>query len=411
LSHLKERTEKNCLNCNADLYGRYCHICGQENLEPKESVWHLITHFFNDITHFDGKFFSSVKLLLLKPGFLSKAYMIGKRASYLNPIRMYVFTSAIFFLIFFALRAGEDDFKFTDTSKNKIERTETVQDWEKQRADLIKKLDLKKDADEKEDIQDSLNDLTGLITIVKKSYGDTTTKKFNARQKTLLLLNVNIDSLKKQGVPADVAAKIGNTLLSDSDNDTKNMVWDDYKTVGAYDSAQLRLPDDKRNGWFMRHTHEKIIGINEAMRKDKKEFFKHMGENLLHSFPKILFFSLPFFALILKFVYVRRKQFYYTDHGIFSIHLYCAVFIIMLFLLLIDRFFDLFPGQWAGIVKSVIGTAVWFYIIYYVYRAMRVFYAQGLFKTIIKYGIVSVLALLINLVIFIIFAIISAVSV
>jgi len=81
--------------------GRYCHVCGQENVEPKESFWHLLTHFFNDITHFDGKFFITLKDLLFKPGFLSKEYMIGRRASYLNPVRMYVFTSAIFFLLFF----------------------------------------------------------------------------------------------------------------------------------------------------------------------------------------------------------------------------------------------------------------------------------------------------------------------
>jgi Protein of unknown function (DUF3667) len=103
LSHLKERKEKNCLNCNAQVYGKYCHICGQENIEPKESAWHLISHFFQDITHFDGKFFSSLKWLIFKPGFLSREYMVGRRASYLNPVRFYVFSSALFFLIFFSL--------------------------------------------------------------------------------------------------------------------------------------------------------------------------------------------------------------------------------------------------------------------------------------------------------------------
>lgn len=103
MSHLPEREAKNCLNCNARIYGRYCHICGQENLEPGESLWHLITHFFNDITHFDGKFFSTLKLLITKPGFLSGEYKRGRRASYLNPVRMYIFTSFTFFLIFFSV--------------------------------------------------------------------------------------------------------------------------------------------------------------------------------------------------------------------------------------------------------------------------------------------------------------------
>ena len=104
LSHYKERKEKTCLNCNAHLYGRYCHNCGQENIEPKETFWGLITHFLYDITHFDGKFFNTLKHLIIKPGFLSREYINGRRATYLHPIRMYVFTSAFFFIIFFFYR-------------------------------------------------------------------------------------------------------------------------------------------------------------------------------------------------------------------------------------------------------------------------------------------------------------------
>ena len=101
MSHLPERKEKNCLNCGTEVHGKYCHVCGQENLEPKESFWHLLTHFFYDFTHFDGKFFSTVRYLLSRPGFLTSEYAKGRRASYLHPIRMYVFTSAFFFIIFF----------------------------------------------------------------------------------------------------------------------------------------------------------------------------------------------------------------------------------------------------------------------------------------------------------------------
>jgi hypothetical protein len=99
MSHHKEREEKVCLNCGtAPLHDRYCHHCGQENVPPKQSVWHLATHVFNDITHFDGKFFSTMKMLLLRPGYLSGAYLRGQRTSYLDPIRMYLFISTLFFV-------------------------------------------------------------------------------------------------------------------------------------------------------------------------------------------------------------------------------------------------------------------------------------------------------------------------
>ncbi len=123
MSHLEERTEKICLNCNAGLVGRYCHKCGQENREPKESVWHFVTHFVNDFTHFDGKFFTTLKDLLFRPGFLSREYMLGKRERYLNPIRMYLFTSFIFFLIFLSvIHLPEPSLKVDDTELEVIKK-------------------------------------------------------------------------------------------------------------------------------------------------------------------------------------------------------------------------------------------------------------------------------------------------
>lgn len=104
MSHEHERIEKVCLNCGAQpLYDRYCHHCGQENVEPKQTLGHLIAHFFNDVTHFDGKFFSTMKQLLFHPGFLSAEYVQGRRTTYLDPIRMYLFISALFFLVFSSL--------------------------------------------------------------------------------------------------------------------------------------------------------------------------------------------------------------------------------------------------------------------------------------------------------------------
>jgi hypothetical protein len=103
VSHARERAEKTCLNCNNRLYGRFCHICGQENTDPRESFWSIVTHFFNDLTHFDGKFFTTAGTLVTMPGYLPLEYMRGRRARYLHPIRLYLFTSAFFFLVFYSL--------------------------------------------------------------------------------------------------------------------------------------------------------------------------------------------------------------------------------------------------------------------------------------------------------------------
>jgi hypothetical protein len=408
VSHLKERKEKICLNCNANLHGRYCHVCGQENLEPKESVWHLTTHFFNDITHFDGKFFSTVKLLITKPGFLSKEYMIGRRASYLNPIRMYVFTSAIFFLIFFSLSVGNKMVNFNE--ENKPEAKESVSDWEKQKNILEKKLVSNSDKDVASEIKDSIDDLNEKITAAKKIYGDTTTKKFNDDELALVLVRANLN--KQPGVSGDAMKKVDSSFKKRAEKrDSSGDDIDNYKTVAAYDSAEEKLPETKKDGWFKRLFYRKLIGINEEARKDKKSYFEHFKENFIHSFPKILFISLPFFALILKLVYLRRKQFYYTNHGIFAIHLYCAIFILMLLLIILYKLSDVSSWRWLNIVDIIISIGVYVYIFIYTYKAMRVFYVQRRFKTFLKYCIVGFLGFLLTIILLTIFIVISAISV
>ena len=55
--------------------------------------------------HFDGRFANTLKLLLLKPGELSREFSLNRRARYVPAVRLYLFTSLLFFFVF-ALDAG-----------------------------------------------------------------------------------------------------------------------------------------------------------------------------------------------------------------------------------------------------------------------------------------------------------------
>ena len=98
MSH-KTHHASHCLNCGAVLKSRFCYQCGQDSEEHLDSVWHLVKHFFDDITHYDGKLLGTVKPLLTKPGFITQQFLKGKRASYLSPVRMFIFLNFIFFLM------------------------------------------------------------------------------------------------------------------------------------------------------------------------------------------------------------------------------------------------------------------------------------------------------------------------
>jgi Protein of unknown function (DUF3667) len=411
VSHLKERKERNCLNCQATLYGRYCHVCGQENLEPKETVWHLIQHFFNDITHFDGKFFSTVKYLLRKPGFLSAEYVAGRRASYLNPIRMYVFTSAFFFIVLYAISKPEEMFK-----NKPVERMRGLPALQKSLGERQQELGVTSDNDERDDLQTSIDHLRMEIGEIKKEYGDTTTRKFTNQELTAFMITELTDSLQEAGLPPATRSRVKQLLTMAnhpmSGSNLFGLKQGQYNTVEEYDSSERTLPDSLRDGWLKQAFMRKLVGASAEYERDPQRYKEKFWENWLHSFPKILFWSLPFFALILNILYFRRKkQFYYVDHGIFTIHVYIATFLLLLICILLSILTDWAGVHWLQIVTDILITVVCIYNFIYLYKAMLGFYKQRRAKTILKYFILCCTAFIINLILFLIFTILSAINI
>ena len=91
-----------CHNCNkpfADEHQNYCAYCGQENHTHKLPIGHFVLELIESLTHFDTKFFQTFTDLVWKPGLVIKNYNDDKRARYFPPVRIYFFTSFIFFLI------------------------------------------------------------------------------------------------------------------------------------------------------------------------------------------------------------------------------------------------------------------------------------------------------------------------
>jgi hypothetical protein len=59
----------------------------------------IIRELLTELFDFDGRMLVSMRLLLTRPGFLSREYIRGRRASYTSPIRMYLVISLVFFLV------------------------------------------------------------------------------------------------------------------------------------------------------------------------------------------------------------------------------------------------------------------------------------------------------------------------
>lgn len=96
----KRNKTTNCLNCNYQFKAseNYCPNCGQENHDLKIPFTHLIEELLEGFFHFEGKVFNTLKVLFTRPGKLTKDFVEGKRVAYVPPIRLYIFTSFVFFL-------------------------------------------------------------------------------------------------------------------------------------------------------------------------------------------------------------------------------------------------------------------------------------------------------------------------
>lgn len=133
----KRRKSVTCKNCQYQFDGidNYCPNCGQENHSHHAPFKHIFIELIESLTHFDTKFFATVKALFLKPGLLTKDYIEDKRARYVPPVRLYIFVSFIFFFLLSLLSSGNNEkISFNDPNQKvgginlSISRHDDVQD-------------------------------------------------------------------------------------------------------------------------------------------------------------------------------------------------------------------------------------------------------------------------------------------
>ena len=306
MSHLNERIDKTCLNCGVTVLGRYCQQCGQENVEVKESFFHLFTHFIEDLTHFDGKFFKTLRLLLFKPASLTKLYMEGKRATYLHPIRMYLFISAIFFLII-----------------------------------------------------------------------------FSGKQETPAV-----------SIPLNSTSESHFTIGGDSVK---------YKSVAAYDTAQSKLTLHKRDKWIKAKFIKQTIYLEQKYKGNAGGLGAALMEQFQHYFSRMLYISLPIFAFFLWVLYRRNKAFYFVDHVIFSIHIYCAFFIFMF----LFETVNLLTQSLLHKTYDMVNLAVFCILEFYLYKSLRNHFNQSRSKTIFKFLLLNLFTSILMAVLMAIFILLS----
>ena len=326
---LKKKQTKGleCLNCGQPFRGNenFCSSCGQKNTTKRLSFSLFINNVFSGFISYDSRFWNTFIPLLIKPGKVSKDYIAGKRARFVNPFQLYLNVSIIFFLIL-GISNKIDNFSIpVNDIVNAPETIDSLKQTNQHKIDSI--------------IKSTQNE------IKKESPNDTTATKAISSIANFLTLNENISS-KRVATPYQYHIK--------TDTTKKISVWYKIQDFYNYNKVKPHLSNKvaldslgyKKTFWNSFY-YQQIINSNknfEQLKKDGgKTYFKKISSVLSIS----LFIFLPVFTLFLLLIYWRKKN-TYIEHLVVVFNtqtvffLLLSIFYLMDFVINIDNFSGIF---------------------------------------------------------------------
>jgi len=315
------RKTKECLNCKQILSEDfdYCPVCGQQNDNKNVSFGELIQDLIENIFSFDTRLAHSIVPFFVKPGFLTNRFNEGKRRMYANPIRLYLIISIFFFFVLSIV----------------------VSDFTRE---------------------------------VEKQFDDDAVESLGEEIKTQL------DSAELRDIKSDVKFRI-------TDDTTSADLWplsnDQWKLfIDLKDNEKLSeqqffdsLHVENRAA-FTQYTVRQIIRV---YKRDKEYLTLFIVQNL----SIMMFVMIPIFAMILKVLYLRRKQLY-INHLIHTLHIHTFALLVYGMIMISEHFWIESESidDWFTFISFVVVTT-------YAYVSFLNVYGQKWFKTLIKFWIVG----------------------
>ncbi|WP_309641380.1 DUF3667 domain-containing protein [Flavobacterium sp.] len=350
MSHNPIRKDKTCLNCRHVVQERFCPNCGQENSESRKTFHHLFVHFFEDLTHYENAFWRTIKNLLFKPAALTKEYLSGKRLSYLAPVRLYIFISFITFFLITVL---------PNTDYNLINLKKTTTTTKSGSNTKIMKSENIKSIDELMDSEKLKNEIKDSIQADHKQSGE--------KKKVDHLFNFGYESIQE----LDSLQKFG--------------------------KAEDRL--DSFEYWIVK----KALQVKEG--NTNQQLIEKFKESFVHNFSKTLFIYMPLFAFFL-WLFHGKKRWYYFDHGIFTLHYFSFILLVVLIILLYSKFLSLFGSSViTDAIKGILDFIAFAWMVYYFFPAHHRFYGETRLVSFIKSVFLFFINMLLIVIILCLFAI------
>jgi len=97
--HAPTRTDLACRNCGTPAPLKFCPECGQETTLHPPTLVEFVHEFVGHYVALEGALWRTLRLMVTRPGRLTRAYLDGRRRQYVLPLRLYLSCSFLFFLV------------------------------------------------------------------------------------------------------------------------------------------------------------------------------------------------------------------------------------------------------------------------------------------------------------------------
>lgn len=320
-----------CPNCGDGRSGRYCATCGQNDRNYVGGLVPVVWELFRESFEVDSRLFKTLKLLLFKPGRLSAEFASNRRARYMSPVRLYLFSSFVFFLVL-----------------------ATVPDWTVQTGEDGAEAVVEVQGVEEEGVEES-EDPGGLVREVASSSN--------------VPVGTQIEALKA-AVKPEQRRKV---------DDLFNRPDTSMSQTFVFILARIALPPDdsvRVTGSEPAGEPERPVLIVRLFLSAMVDLFHDSSlfiQRFIGNLPIAMFFLLPFLAAALAICYRRRKRFF-VEHLVFAMHVQTFSFVVLTVVLLTP---SISVGVWVNLILQLL-------LPLYGLVALRRFYGDGWIRTVIK---------------------------
>lgn len=122
-----EESRTKCLNCGHIYKGQFCPHCGQKAKTKRLQFVELLKNFIAPFVGGDSKAVNTCRDLFIRPGYMVRDYLLGKRIRYYNPLQFLIFAITTYAIVSYVL--GVHTSVFDDLAEIELDFEDKTKDY------------------------------------------------------------------------------------------------------------------------------------------------------------------------------------------------------------------------------------------------------------------------------------------